>query len=450
MKYTLMHKNVKVIDVEINEDGKITKHYNIYNIDHMPFGTNYNFKNNGISLLNEWFTSRVIPVTRDSVEGLKKYVGDKSFGSLVLQNNALSLSDQYWIKKEKENVIWEDINFFENDFSSDLGDLLINNTEHVDYDLVSPDSTSVGNLAKRWKIINGYRALVKSGTKPYYYEVFNEIIASKIMTRLGINHINYYYIEDNNKPYSYSVDFISTNQDLVTFYMLYKSGTKNNNDSLYTYLMNILAKLDVPNYKVDINKMLFIDYLIGNTDRHLNNIGLIRNAKTLEFEGLTPVFDSGSSLGFDMNDNQLNKVDEVEWKPFKTKKVINQLDLIDDYSWLDPEDLKYVINDINDVCYKYKEYISENRRLAIVSFVKKRIEHIYSILGYNPNKDLNKLDLQVYEYFVKNKTLNRIDDLCELLGKSHITIQRTINHLIEKELIVRVGANKNGYWKINE
>ncbi len=450
MKYTLMHKNIKVIDVEINEDGKIKRYYAVHNMDHMPFGTDYNFNKTGILLLNDWFTSRVIPVTRDSVEGLKEYVGDKSFGSLVLQNHALSLSDQYWIKKENEDVLWEDINFFENEFSSDLGDLLVNKTDHIDYDLVSPDSTSVGNLAKRWKIINGYRALVKSGTKPYYYEVFNEIIASKIMTRLGINHVNYYYIEDNNKPYSYSIDFINTNQDLVTFYMLYKSYTQNNNDSLYTYLMSILEKLEVPNYKIDINKMLFVDYLIGNTDRHLNNIGLIRNSKTLKFEGLTPIFDSGSSLGFDMTDNQLYKNDDIEWKPFKTKKIFNQLDLIDDYSWLNVDDLKYIVNDINDVCLKYDEYITESRRLAIIAFIKRRIDNIYSIIGYNPNKDLSKLDLLVYDYFINNKTLNKIDDLCELLGKSHITIQRSINNLVKKNLIVRVGANKNGYWKINE
>ena len=33
----------------------------------------------------------------------------------------LSLSDQYWVKSVDENILWEDINFFEHEFSEDIG-----------------------------------------------------------------------------------------------------------------------------------------------------------------------------------------------------------------------------------------------------------------------------------------------------------------------------------------
>lgn len=38
------------------------------------------------------------------------------------------------------------------------------------------------------------------------------------------------------------------------------------------------------------------DFIISNVDRHLNNIGIFRNADSLCFERMAPIFDSGKSL----------------------------------------------------------------------------------------------------------------------------------------------------------
>lgn len=34
------------------------------------------------------------------------------------------------------------------------------------------------------------------------------------------------------------------------------------------------------------------------------------------------------------------------------------------------------------------------------------------------------------------------------INKTEMTVQRAIKKLIEKKLIVRVGSNKTGYWKV--
>ncbi len=39
-------------------------------------------------------------------------------------------------------------------------------------------------------------------------------------------------------------------------------------------------------------------------------------------------------------------------------------------------------------------------------------------------------------------------EIAENVNKSEKTIQRAINSLIDKGLVVRVGSNKEGYWKI--
>ena len=59
------------------------------------------------------------------------------------------------------------------------------------------------------------------------------------------------------------------------------------------------------------------DYIIANEDRHFNNFGVIRNAETLEWLGFAPIYDSGSSLGYDKMPAQMRSEKEVVCKPFK-------------------------------------------------------------------------------------------------------------------------------------
>ena len=41
---------------------------------------------------------------------------------------------------------------------------------------------------------------------------------------------------------------------------------------------------------------ILTDFVLTNTDRHLNNFGVLRNTKTLGFVGMAPIFDSGNAM----------------------------------------------------------------------------------------------------------------------------------------------------------
>ena len=45
-------------------------------------------------------------------------------GPLLSRSMGLSLSDHYWIRPSDTSVSWNEVNFFDNGFSDDLGDLL--------------------------------------------------------------------------------------------------------------------------------------------------------------------------------------------------------------------------------------------------------------------------------------------------------------------------------------
>ena len=65
----------------------------------------------------------------------------------------LSLSDQYWVRREDDPVEWKDINFFDNPFDEALGEILLTSySSSHDISLNAPDVSTGGDLPKRWTI----------------------------------------------------------------------------------------------------------------------------------------------------------------------------------------------------------------------------------------------------------------------------------------------------------
>ena len=64
------------------------------------------------------------------------------------------------------------------------------------------------------------------------------------------------------------------------------------------------------------------DYLISNTDRHMNNIAIMRNPDTLELLGFAPIFDSGNSMFYNIPYENLSKIkfDEIKTHSFIEKE----------------------------------------------------------------------------------------------------------------------------------
>lgn len=213
----------------------------------------------------------------------------------------LSLSDQYWVQPEDSGLTWKQINFFENPFSEDVGDVLLGKaTDAAGFDLRSPDNTSDGYLKKRWKIIGGKRCLLKAGSNPFMQQPFNEAAASLVAQRLGIPHVPYTLLWDEGVPYSVCEDFINAGHGTGQRVAGVADGEKGQQHlGSNQHYLNCCRALGVADIALAVDQMIVLDYLIANEDRHQNNFGLIRDANTLEWLGAAPIFDSGSSLGYD-------------------------------------------------------------------------------------------------------------------------------------------------------
>lgn len=380
MHYTLMHKDIEVAALFLDETtGAIQKIDTLYEEPHLPLGVAVK---NGIvdrSALNVWWLDRSIPASRSGVRKALEILNLANTKMLLTRNFGLSLSDQYWIRPQASDVQWGDINFFENPFSEDIGDALFGNEKkRVDFDFCSPDNTSDGFLKKRWKIINGRRCLMKAGSNPFMQQPFNEVIASIVAERLDIPHVTYTLVWDEDLPYSMCDDFIGPDTELISAWRVMQTVRKENDTSVYQHYLNCCERLGIANIRKSVDQMLVLDYIISNEDRHQNNFGLVRNADTLQWLGAAPLFDSGSSLGYDKLSGQILSGKGVECKPFK-KTHEEQIRLVSSFDWIEFERLRDLEDEMRAVFAKAGDYMEDARKDAIITSVRRRIDSLHRL-----------------------------------------------------------------------
>jgi hypothetical protein len=319
-------------------------------------------------------------------------LGVSSTKQLITKCLGLSLSDHYWFKPYGSSVAWEDVNFFDNAFSDDIGDVLFGiNDKNDGFDFISPDNTSDGNLQKRWKIIDGKRCLLKSGSNPYSQQPFNEVIATIIMNKLGIEHVPYTVTWIDDKPYSVCEDFVTKDTELIGAWRVLQLRPKANHENEYLHYVSLCKELGVDIVPA-LDRMIVLDYIIANEDRHFNNFGLLRDANTLEWIGAAPIFDSGTSLWYNKSASRFISSDII-CKPFK-KTHGEQLKLVSSFDWLDISKLNGIEDEILNVLCEEKalRFVEAERAKAIAAEVRKRIDAIEVISASYTSYDVSSSD----------------------------------------------------------
>ena len=382
LKCTFMHRQIPVAELEIdNNTGLIERIGKVFAPEHLPIGVKVKRGVCDRTALNEWWGDRSIPTSRSGIREALSTLGVSSPKLLLTRCYGLSLSDQYWIVPEGSELTWDQVNFFEHDFSEDIGDVLFGAAKRPDpLGFSSPDNTSDGNLKKRWKIIDGKRCLIKGGSNPYRQQPLNEVIATEIMNRLGIPCVPYTVTWNKGAPYSICEDFITAETELIPAWRIIQSEKKRNDTSLYQHFVNCAEHLGIPEVRSFLDRMIVLDYIIANEDRHLNNFGAIRKAETLEWIGMAPIYDSGSSLGYDKSIPLMRDERETECKPFK-KHHDEQLKLVSSFEWIDFVKLSDVPQMITRILSDERagDYMEERRIRAIAELTGRRIEKLRAL-----------------------------------------------------------------------
>ena len=142
---------------------------------------------------------------------------------------------------------------------------------------------------------------------------FGELFFSHICNKLEINCVNVYPAHDKKEDTKGVIveSFVTkrkTNMSLKSFLRDCMCQHYMEFEGYYTYddFTRLLGKLQkkegfviAKGFLADVRKMIFLDFLFGNEDRHLNNVEvyLEKNVFGKTRVSLAPLFDNGMSLG---------------------------------------------------------------------------------------------------------------------------------------------------------
>ena len=252
--------------------------------------------------LQDWIERRSVPVNRHHMEAMLGALNLEKPFDLMRYSHALSLNDTFWIKEESERVTFAEINLYDNKFDEALGWIAFTGLpSDISRNLSTPELTTVGVLPKFWQRIGVQDiVLVKGGTSGYSnagYEPYHEVVAHLVAERLGVKTIPYHLEERSGKVASVSKLFTTKEIGLITG----SEYIDNKHPDLRTKSLNqflVAMKEDGIDPK-QFYEMCFLDYIIENFDRHLNNWGFSVCNQTQRITGLAPIWDNGMSLDHD-------------------------------------------------------------------------------------------------------------------------------------------------------
>ncbi|MFZ3129898.1 MAG: HipA domain-containing protein [Desulfosporosinus sp.] len=374
MEYKLMHKDIPVAELTLDDATcAIVKIGDLYTPAHLPVGIPVRKGEVDRAALNEWWKNRAIPASRQGIREALQELKLPSTQNLLDKSFGLSLSDHYWICPASAPLTWSEINFFENSFSDDVGNILFGKgSSGEEISLISPDNTSDGWLRKKWTIIDGKRCLVKGGSGATQQEPYNEVLASAIMRRLDIPHVSYTLTLQDEYPFSVCEDFVTPQTELVSAWYVMQTQKKENHVSVYQHYLNCCEILGIPGVREALDRMMVLDYLIVNEDRHQNNFGVLRDADTLEWLSSAPIYDSGTSLWFESPVSMIHPTAaKLPCKPFKTSHS-EQIKLVTSFDWVSLAALHGIDEEFREIV-KGSPFVDEARCNALCTALRRRV-----------------------------------------------------------------------------
>ena len=287
----IMHKNRRVAKIDMSGRCKIYYKsfmpYNLYLEEEEDIDTLVN----NITNFYYWCATRVLTLDRKYAKeilnsiGMQQAVTDRDRAKIALSYRCASLTDVFWVRNKGEKISFEEINLYENHLENIFIDIALRGKQYT------VDNESCKRFVYKWSIsekpgkerAKGF-SLLKDGGQD---AVERELLASRICQCFKVNQVIYDRGEFDHEPVTISKNITSQEVSIISMeaFAIYAQNHEKN-------IKKYILALDRYNYYM----MNIVDYLIGNTDRHWGNWGVLVNNVNNKPISLHPLMDFNQSF----------------------------------------------------------------------------------------------------------------------------------------------------------
>lgn len=272
--YEIMHMDRRV--ARISENG----YCRIYFKSFMPYhlyleeAEDIDTLVNNITNFYYWCATRILTLDRQYAKeilnsiGIQQAVTDRDRAKVALSYRCVSLTDVFWVRRQGEKITFDEVNLYENHLENTFMDISLRGRQYsVQNEALARDLSTGGCFPKAWERRgDGFRLLKDGGPDA----VERELLASRICRCFQASQVLYERGSFDGETVSVSGNMTSREYSIVSM------------EAFQIYLTN--HDRDVKKYilafdKYNYHMMNILDYLVGNTDRHWGNWGvLVKNA----------------------------------------------------------------------------------------------------------------------------------------------------------------------------
>ncbi|MBR2677507.1 MAG: HipA domain-containing protein [Solobacterium sp.] len=382
-KKILKHKDQNVLIGDYDPSVHSFRKVSLLNAAHLPIGVRFSGNNVDLESLNSWLIARGIPNYRVDLDRLIKRLEIEDELELLEEENALSVSDNYWLSDQDRNETYEETNFFARSFDMNgFGAAMFRTNRFTPKETArhTPNNTLCGYHRKAWMKREDQLYLYKGSTGFHQQECINEWIASVIAEQLGLYVVPYEVTVYENQLVSVCQNFLSPDLDLVCARDAMRSAGKNQKES-YELLVQVMKEHGISDAENSLDELLLLDYLMMNTDRHSQNLGILTDANTNQWIAMAPIFDTGTALGCFVKTSNLEQCEDKKKARFLKQRhfVFEELlEIIGDLSRFDLSVLDGIEQTLADKLFLYRALtgISNERIEALCRLLRRRIDRV--------------------------------------------------------------------------
>lgn len=244
-----------------------------------------------MSDLGKWIENRRAPKHRKHIESLLRKIGCYDLEGFVRLTHALTLNDSFWIKPENSDLKWENVSLFRNEFDETIAHIAFEGGLYGEqFTSTSPEFGTDGAFAKCWIREPDGIYLMKQGSEGARnagLEPYSEMYASQLAKEICRDYVPYSTVMYRGKLASKCKLFTSESKGFLPAYRCMENGNG---------IAGILRFFSAIGSEEDFRRMVVLDALTLNTDRHMGNYGILYDTDTYEPIKMAPVFDNNQAL----------------------------------------------------------------------------------------------------------------------------------------------------------
>ncbi len=272
---------------------------------------------------NEWSTEeyrvfladRIPSRGRRDIENILFRCGLVEYDEIKIAEvtRALNTKDLFWIAFDEHELM-------EHVISGVLEKIFIKKVDIEGDSVISPEGVNI----KRYGVSNGYYGIYKKRLHPMSTDVESEVAVYEISKLLGVRSCPAWLIPNKNDTLAFSkFEYNFAEEYIVHARRFFQEGERTENE-----YQNLVNKL--PAFKADIQRMVILDFITRQTDRHLSNLAVLFNKNGTDFYCL---YDNGRSLFHEESERFVEEaINNIELYSSEFGPVGNYFDYVQDIS----------------------------------------------------------------------------------------------------------------------